>query len=623
MMRGSADGSGTNHGWSAYCFGFGWQAVVALLAIGCATFVLPYLIPVSPSVSLSYIAGFNNHAAAGFFFMGCLLFAFFVRAEPLDEQEDQPLPRKALFWALIVVFVLCVFRVAITVSKTMIGEAPYFLDRLDHLSRGLIPYRQFEFAYGPLLLYPEVWVARLLHVGYATGYSIVWVASWLIGIWMVWELVRSVDIASRRRTHIFTLICVLIAPAIASRGLNYTALRIFCAAFVVLMVHRVCWRWRRPLWTAGAAVLGVLLALYYSPEQGVGAAAGLTIYLAYLATRKCNAFSWGALAMMLAGFAVGFALANGMSMFRTMHSISSGGYNFPLLPSPSVCLVLGCYLCAACFLAQRLRQGECSSVTLPLVCAGAAMLPAAMGRCDVGHLQSAWPAMLVGVFVIFGRGSIARWWVPLAWYLLAVPAVLFNSVPVIVAAKDAVQQVLVGSGIDPTPVQRYVRANFYGTPGMQQSLLRIGDAVRQRDRLYQAVPCDRVYLVPADGVPPGPCLDEGYYMGNVDVFLPVQIQEKIEELAAHPGSPLLLDGDATVEADFSRQDRMALLYLLESSFFVPRQRNAALSLAPVAAYVSQHYTRVGTLQNGMSVWKPNPSTVAATQTPSATTGSRR
>jgi len=131
----------------------------------------------------------------------------------------------------------------------MIGEAPYFLDRLDHLSRGLIPYRQFEFAYGPLLLYPEVWVARLLHVGYATGYSIVWVASWLIGIWMVWELVRSVDIASRRRTHIFTLICVLIAPAIASRGLNYTALRIFCAAFVVLMVHRVCWRWRRPLWT--------------------------------------------------------------------------------------------------------------------------------------------------------------------------------------------------------------------------------------------------------------------------------------------------------------------------------------------------------------------------------------
>jgi hypothetical protein len=251
------------------------------------------------------------------------------------------------------------------------------------------------------------------------------------------------------------------------------------------------------------------------------------------------------------------------------------------------------------------------------------MLPAAMGRCDVGHLQSAWPAMLVGVFVIFGRGSIARWWVPLAWYLLAVPAVLFNYVPVIVAAKDAVQQVLVGSGIDPTPVQRYVRANFYGTPGMQQSLLRIGDAVRQRDRLYQAVPCDRVYLVPADGVPPGPCLDEGYYMGNVDVFLPVQIQEKIEELAAHPGSPLLLDGDATVEADFSRQDRMALLYLLESSFFVPRQRNAALSLAPVAAYVSQHYTRVGTLQNGMSVWKPNPPTDAATQTPSATTGSRR
>jgi hypothetical protein len=562
-MQPSAGPTDTSAGWAAYRFRSGWQIALALLAIAGAVFGLPYLIPVSPSVSLSYAAGFNNHAAVVFFILGSLLFAFLLPPRPNPVAEDRPLTRAPLFWALLVISVLCAVRLKITVPGSTIGEAPYFLDRLDHLSRGLLPYRQFEFAYGPLMLYPEAWTARLLHLSNTTGYSIVWFASWLIGVCMLWDLVRSIDIPTRRRAHIFALICMLTLPSFVSCGLNYTLLRTLCAAYVVLIVHRVCWKWQRPLWTGAAAILGVLFALGYSPEQGVGVALGLAVYLTWLALRVCRVFSWSALALTLAAFAAEFVLADRLSMLRTMLSFSSGGFNFPLLPSFAICLVLASYLSAACVLVDRVRRGLVDSLTLPMVCAGAAMLPAAMGRCDIGHFDSAWPAMLVGVFAIFSRTSVGRWWIPVTWCVLAVPTAVAGILIACITAR--------GHVIHPT------------------------------------LPCDRIYLAPTGDLLPSPCTDTGYYMGDINVVTPAQIQSKIDELAAHPDTPLLLRPGATPQASFAaRQDKMSSLYGSEGSFFVPRQRNPSLSLAPVAAYVVEHYRRQATLENGITVWIPRP-----------------
>src|ERR1039457_4838142 len=159
-MQPSAGPTDTSAGWAAYRFRSGWQIALALLAIAGAVFGLP----VSPTVSLSYAGGFNNHAAVVFFILGSLLFAFLLPPRPNPAAEDRPLTRASLFWALLVISVACAVRLKITVPGSTIGEAPYFLDRLDHLSRGLLPYRQFEFAYGPLMLYPEAWTARLLHL---------------------------------------------------------------------------------------------------------------------------------------------------------------------------------------------------------------------------------------------------------------------------------------------------------------------------------------------------------------------------------------------------------------------------------------------------------------------------
>src|ERR1035441_3664283 len=81
-MQPSAGPTDTSAGWAAYRFRSGWQIALALLAIAGAVFGLPYLIPVSPTVSLSYAAGFNNHAAVVFFILGSLLFAFLLPPRP-------------------------------------------------------------------------------------------------------------------------------------------------------------------------------------------------------------------------------------------------------------------------------------------------------------------------------------------------------------------------------------------------------------------------------------------------------------------------------------------------------------------------------------------------------------
>jgi hypothetical protein len=171
--------------------------------------------------------------------------------------------------------------------------------------------------------------------------------------------------------------------------------------------------------------------------------------------------------------------------------------------------------------------------------------------------------MLVGVFAIFGRTSIGRWWIPVTWCVLAVPTAVTGILIACVTAREHV--------------------------------------------IHPTLPCDRIYLAPTGDLLPSPCTDTGYYMGDINVVTPAQIQSKIDELAAHPDTPLLLRPGATPQASFAaRQDKMASLHGAEGSFFVPRQRNPSLSLAPVAAYVVEHYRRQATLENGITVWIPMP-----------------
>jgi len=169
-------------------------------------------------------------------------------------------------------------------------------------------------------------------------------------------------------------------------------------------------------------------------------------------------------------FAVGFALANGCRCSYDAQYFKRR-VQLPLLPHRRM---PGAWLLSlrSLFSSAAARQGS----AVRLHCRWFARrgdASGAMGRCDVGHLQSAWPANAGGRLLISAVGRLRAGgfrWPGICWLCRRCCSTTSRNC----AAKDAVQQVL-GFGIDPTPVQRYVRANSMHS-GMQQSLLRIGDA---------------------------------------------------------------------------------------------------------------------------------------------------
>jgi len=183
-----------------------------------------------------------------------------------------------------------------------------------------------------------------------------------------------------------------------------------------------------------------------------------------------------------------------------MRAYTAGGYSFPLLPSPSVVLTLGLYLFAACIVVQCLRQHNEVSVTLPLVCAGFAMLPAAMGRCDLGHLMSAWPAFLVGIFAIFTGRSLRRWYVLGIWAicLYGVCDALLTTAG---EAREAAEMVFLGTGDNPTPMQQFLRSRFDHSPSSHRHLASISSKLTARVSRQRPFSLPGIYLLPATGLP--------------------------------------------------------------------------------------------------------------------------
>ena len=134
-------------------------ALIALLFA--AIFGLPYFVPVSPTVSTSYLAGFNTKMAVMILALGTGLFAWFTNGGLYQTQDDDSrLSWKVLVGAVALTFATCLFRLHLTIGRALGGDTYYFLNRQQMVAAGLVPYRQFEFAYGPLLLYPSVWISQ-------------------------------------------------------------------------------------------------------------------------------------------------------------------------------------------------------------------------------------------------------------------------------------------------------------------------------------------------------------------------------------------------------------------------------------------------------------------------------
>jgi hypothetical protein len=523
--------------------------------------------------------------------VGTALFAWLTRGEiARSSDQDSAVSVRALLLILPLVVAACVVRLYHSTAGTPGGEAFYFLNRQQMLAAGLTPYRQFEFMYGPLLLYPNLWVVRVLHISALHAYNAVWMAHWVLGTGMIWFVVRSLDLPIPSRNLFFGLLVLVQLVWTDYGGLNYTPLRAYNAAFWIAVFHRI-WKRSGDGWlSAVTAIAAVAFAIACSVEQGVGVAFGVMAYVLILAgARK---FSWPAAGVALLGTAVCFGIAAAFGLLKGILAFGSGGYSNPLLPSIPICAALLTYVAAACWLYRALRLRRFDSAGVPLTLAGIALLPAALGRCDLVHITAATPAFVVGLASLYGMPALQSW---------------------------SAAFVLAGLVVVPAAVRR--SDQFWNhVPGYARlaELLQHGDSENPGDNQISPVavtaaslPCDRRYFAPSFmPLPVSPinpsCLDTGYYLAMVNVASPATVQDKVNELRQRPDEPLILE-NVSLERQFPTQmSDTRMLYRESGSLWAPKRRNPPVTFAPVTDYIRANYVPGPEIADGkLRVWYPS------------------
>ncbi|MHB1699691.1 MAG: hypothetical protein ACYCSN_06060 [Acidobacteriaceae bacterium] len=396
-------------------------------------FRLPFLFPpMHRTMSISYAVGFNNKIASlsvmALSLTAFLLYRFLGSKRAFDSLQDDGPISSMIFW--IVATVAGVYQgilaYLVAISRMHWGEATYFLEklplmRLDHLR----PYRDFEFAYGPLMLY----VPRLFSIvlardrGDAAGYFVTLILAQMAGLWLLYWTLNNLPMRSRMRSGLFLVIALTI-PLSTNMGLNYTLLRFCLAAVVVLFLARQ----KTVVRALVVAGVGVFLQLAVSPEWAVACSAGCFVFCLGMVWER-RAWQWliPCLGPPLAFLAI--LLVAGSSYFSDMSKFSYGYLNDVVSPTYPVLLFLLAAIWiapygVACALASRSARAK---EMLALYMVALAAIPAALGRCDGGHIL--FNGMLLWCLAVVA----ASWLRPWAGYMMLTAFVLAFCYPVWVA----------------------------------------------------------------------------------------------------------------------------------------------------------------------------------------------
>ncbi len=571
-------------------------AIALFLGVGfTAVFLLPYLFPVTPSISVSYLVGFNNQACLLLFIAFFGAFAWWSNGldllPPTSQQEAHPrgagLSRTSLYAALLAYAAAMAAEWIFVRPRFATEEAIYFLDRLQHLARGQKIYLDFEFAYGPLLLYPPLLLSKLLHLSLADGYYAAWLIEFLLGVLLLWQIVARLPLPPHLRTPIFVITALTWWAGILNFGLNSTPARFALAPFLCLVVLPYFSTPTSAHRGALYALASEFLLLLVSPEQAVAFAAATVLYLLFFGRsgrRRSPSF------LFVAGSGPLLLLARHAGSFRTLRMMGGGGFNFPLLPALQQIPIFALTLVAVCALMNSLRQnspqsrhgrgGAAQYLTLLSLC----LLPEAFGRSDVGHL------------LVSSTGFLFAGWVVLAPHPHLIKRTLTAYLILLIAVPA------------PLSLFRFVRTQRRNPPiaPLLVPLSRDGGADPILAPLGKPIPN-------LDTLGPNTA-DTGFYNAFDNVAQPVQIQQKLDELRREPEKDLLLPGSFTCHFNLaSRSFRFVLM-----TPFVPPVRHTTNIYMPLCDYIETHYRPSLTLSSplpGYRIWAPIPSETSSMDQP--------
>jgi len=586
-------------------------AVLTVLAVGFgALFIIPFYVPVKPVISASYVFGFSNRTALAIFIAFAAFFAYWsgglglLEKQPEEAIAVKPMSRKLLFVTLAITAGI---TVAIWLAFRKLGafnEAGYQFDRLQLLASNGVSYRDFEYLYGPILLYFPLLLHKLFRLSLLDAYFVSWIVEWLIGVFLIWLTIAWVSATTSRRDGIYLLVFLGFIFATISMGTQYTPLRFIAAPFFAALSWRVLRSTGKPVPAALVALAGAAWTLFYSPEQGLAFIIGTLAFFVVFLKRR-NQTNWASIALFAAGATLLLWLALRLGVFAAVRTVGSGGLALPVLPSFAILLTLSLLLVSACILVNSMRlnrTGPLEYLILISLCA----LPAAFGRADAGHMFMSTLGAFIASWTVLSYHRLSGKWMFWSYALgaLTLPIAIYQS-----------------NGIVMIPVKLALFAPGNPHPEFRKIALRglnraFGPVKTQAEldkwrRAFPVVVDDwNVPTVHPLFAPLGypstetltgrlPAIEEGRYMGVSLVMQSDQVQEKIDELRAHHDQLLLFPADAScatqttalsasqIAADNAEQRRQLRLDLIP--FFVPHVRHSVDTLAPLCAYITSHY----------------------------------
>ncbi|HMH32158.1 MAG TPA: hypothetical protein VK543_03960 [Puia sp.] len=376
------------------------RTIIFLLILCLGVFVLPFYIPtLTKTLSSSYDYHFNNIVSVVGLWLGLLSFIILFHKQVKEKISrisfsgwiktdlSTSLEKKHLYFPILF-YSLIIFLLYILGANYGYGEGAYFLNRIDRLALGQIPYRDFEYAYGVLFIYFPYFINRLFGISSSIpGYSITLVLFSILGLYFFFRLVNSFHIGKKQKLFIFYGFVFCFVPY--HNGLNYSLLRYLAPIISILLLFKyhdfIAPRGiGKALYLALLATLLILINFLISVEMGFAVFLSILAYLAFAICFKERLYLVTIIfiLILLAGLVY---LAGGLDFFLVMKSFTSGAMNWVIIPSPSICFYIVSFLFTNFILSIKLYEQKNASLICLLVF-NLLMVSPAFGRCDPPHV---------------------------------------------------------------------------------------------------------------------------------------------------------------------------------------------------------------------------------------------
>jgi hypothetical protein len=575
-----------------------------------AIFYLPILFPLHPSASDSYLFGYNNRVGIVLLLVLVAIGAIWTRGLNLQFKApgaSEAVPVRDLAWSLTAVLAGCVAMYLFAGHFGGFMESSYEIDRAWLLSQGKTPYVDFEWPFGPALIYGPLLLSRLFSFSIVQGYYLFWTISCLLGVWILFVVINLIDYPTKSKRAIYILLVVMWSFSILNMGTHYTLIRYASPLLFLLLVHRFAAmnNSRSQLLAALLAVGFTAILFLISPEVAIAHAFSCVCIFFFSSSSLSGRYLIGIAELLLALVLV-FGAALKFHLLDTMKASGGGADSFPISFAPYILFFFSSVFLCGCYVFRRFSNRGIHDNTIGLIAYSVPMMAAALGRCDPGHVVfNGLGIFLSSMFYVSNYKTLWKWYRAAVIVILILLPALSGIWFVRPALTRCGFLILTESDTDSLVHKSltYLAHKYlaHSSPSKRAKWEKTLEDVKQgsttgtTDLSAVYAGWHGTFLAPLGYKPNGigsylsNRVDYGHYEAFENANTVGAIGEKLAEIKDHPDEALLLpDGfESSCQVDVPAE-RMEMSMLFAFPYF-GRAVHPESIRAPICAYVLAHY----------------------------------